>query len=392
MSYGSNIWKFYLISIFSAFELTIAIFVLFLLANNLSMGQVMILETIFIVLVFLLEVPSGGFADLVGRKISVSVSLMSITVAFLLFGLGNSIWMFLLAQVCVAFSWSFKSGAGSALLYDSLKEMKSLKNYPAIRGRASFLSLATWAVSSIISGVLAYYLGYRPLFFITAFIFFIGFLVSLTLREPPIHKHVRKSRYWQHLKAAVHFAVTHPVVRNLVVYYAVFSALGHLAWFFIQPFYKGSPAYLIGFATFLYFGSAAVGNLSAGYFVKYQERPLLILLLIIAGISFLSIPLGPAIYALIGISIMSYTCGLRDVIVDAGVNHHTDSHHRATVMSVQSMGKSIMYAMFAPLLGYVTDLWSAGASFAIMGAALIIFGGIFWIVSSQRRWEATARL
>jgi hypothetical protein len=71
--YESNIWKFYLFKIVGAMELTISIFVLFLLTNNLSMTQVMTLETIFIAIVLLLEVPSGAFADLFGRKFSVSL-------------------------------------------------------------------------------------------------------------------------------------------------------------------------------------------------------------------------------------------------------------------------------------------------------------------------------
>jgi len=48
-SYESNIWKFYLLRFFGEFELTVAIFVLFLLAKGLSMTQIMILETIFTV-------------------------------------------------------------------------------------------------------------------------------------------------------------------------------------------------------------------------------------------------------------------------------------------------------------------------------------------------------
>ena len=61
--YANNIWKFYLFKIAGALELTIAIYVLFLLANNLSITQVMILETIFMCLILLFEIPSGIFAD-----------------------------------------------------------------------------------------------------------------------------------------------------------------------------------------------------------------------------------------------------------------------------------------------------------------------------------------
>src|SRR3989338_7909663 len=121
-SYKSNIWKFYLFKIVGALELTISIFVLFMLSNNLSMTQVMVLEALFIIVVLLLEIPSGAFADLFGRKLSLALSMVAASISFIIFGLGTSFWTFLLAQVIIAFGWALTSGADSALLYDSLKE------------------------------------------------------------------------------------------------------------------------------------------------------------------------------------------------------------------------------------------------------------------------------
>ena len=70
VDYSSNIWKFYAYKILVSLQISVPIYVLFLLDNNLTMTQVMILQTINTILVLLFELPSGIFADYIGRKTS----------------------------------------------------------------------------------------------------------------------------------------------------------------------------------------------------------------------------------------------------------------------------------------------------------------------------------
>jgi len=78
---------------------------------------------------------------------------------------------------------------------------------------------------------------------------------------------------------------------------------------------------------------------------------------------------------------MSFVCGVRDIFVNKGINEYTDSHHRATVVSIQSMSKSLMYAVFAPLIGYFTDIFTPSAAFLMMGVGLFIFFIYYLILS-----------
>jgi len=68
--YKSNVWKYYLFTIFANPIFVAPILTLFLLARGLSFTQVMFLEALFAAAVFVLEVPTGAVADLLGRKIS----------------------------------------------------------------------------------------------------------------------------------------------------------------------------------------------------------------------------------------------------------------------------------------------------------------------------------
>lgn len=373
MSIEKNITKFYLFRFLGGLELTISIFVLFLLANNLSMTQVMILETIFIAFVLMLEVPSGAFADIFGRKNSLAISMLTASIGFIIFGIGSNFWVFLVAQIFVAFTWAFLSGADSAIVYDTLKEIKKERHYAKIFGKGNSIELVTYAFTSLASGALAMYLGYRPLFFMTSGVFFMGAMIALSFREPPIHKRL-SNHYIEHLKEAARFSWNHKIVRNLIIYYGFFAAVGHLTWFVLQPFYGAFPGFIIGLAVFIYFMGAAFGNFSGDYLIrKFSERQLLFGLLLVAAGSYILIFFISKLLALALIALASFTCGARDIFVNKEINFHTDSHHRATVVSVQSMSKSLMYAVIAPLIGLFTDIYSPSAAMLMMGVGLCLF-------------------
>ncbi|MCK5283024.1 MAG: MFS transporter [Nanoarchaeota archaeon] len=375
-SYSSNIWKYYLMVFFGALEFTIPIYVLFLIDNGLSMTQIMLLETIWILLTMLLEVPSGAFADLYGRKTALALSFLFASVGVVIFGIGNNIWIFLVAQILYAFSWALYSGTDSAFLYDSLKEINREKEHGKLFGRSRALTMFIFGGIALIGGLLAIHLGYRAMFYITAIFFFLGFIVVLFFKEPPIHKKLEDKKYLRHLKEAISFTINHPTVRNLIIYYGMFAALGHLSWFLLQPYFDWSslPKYWVGIAVSLFFLSAGLGYISGHYFTRlYSQKKLLLTLLFISCLCFLVVYFVDPIVALIFISVMSFTCGIRDISLQEGINLHTDSHHRATVLSIQGISKSMMFAIFSLLIGIITDKYSPSHAFLMMGISLSLF-------------------
>ena len=374
--YNSNIWKLYLYRFVGGLELTVAIFVLFLLGNNLSMTQVMILETIFTIVIFFSEIPSGAFADRVGRKWSLVLSALAASISWLIFGIGTTFFVFLIAQILIAFAWAFNSGADSALLYDSLKEMKREKEYSKIYGRTYFIEMFTIGFAGLIGGFLATQINYRILFYITSFFFFIGSIINMTLIEPPIHKHLQEKNYFKHLKKAINFSFKNKIIRNLIIYFGTYSALAHIAYFIIQPYYNNSgfSESIIGIATSTYFIFLAIGGLFAYYFInKIKEKKLLFSLLLITSLSLIIMYFSNKYLAILFIGIITFTEGIRNIFIDKEINIHTDSHHRATVLSVKSMSKSVIYAIAAPLIGLITDVYTPEAAFLMLGVGMIIF-------------------
>lgn len=371
---NSNIWKFYLFKIFSSLEFTIAIFVLFLLSNNLNMTQVMILESIFTIIIFFAEIPSGGFADRFGRRTSLVIAQLLGAISWFIFGLGSTFAIFLIAQVLCGLLWAFKSGSDEAFLYDTLKALKKEKSFSKIYGKVNSFEMFTFGSLAFLSSILSYYLGFRALFFITGGFMFIAAIIAITFKEPPISKHLQEKNYFKHLGEAIHFSFTHNWVRTLIIYSGSFAAVSHLVYFIIQPYYdRGSLRLLLGLGMMIYFFAASIGSLCSHYFIeKINEKKLLILMLVFSIISFIGMYLVNVYLSFVFLFVISFVSGVRGIASSKFLNKHIESHHRATVISVNSMMKSIVYAILAPLLGWAVDIYTPVAAFLMMGIGLFI--------------------
>ncbi|MFC2135640.1 MFS transporter [Bacteroidota bacterium] len=385
--YESNIWKVYATRVITALELSIAVYVLFLMANNLSMTQIMILEVFFIGLALILEVPSGAFADLYGRKNSMIIGMFAVTVAFIVFGFSTNFWHFLIGNLLVATGVALNSGANEAFIFDSLKECAREKEYAKIIGRANFLSLMVWGSTSLVSATLGEIFGFRPLYFFSAGSFFIGMIIMIFYKEPPIHKHIYEANYFKHLRDAVKFSYNHKTVWNLIVFFGIVSATTHLTWLVIQAYYGTAnlPSIILGIAMFLYFAVSGIGNLIAGRFIKmFSKQTMLFAILLSIGLSYIGIVVFGPIAGLFFIIIMSLGSGFRDVFISDEINKRVESRQRATVISVQNVSKNIVYILLAPLIGVFTDIFTFGAGFIVMGSGLMIYF-LFLIVSVKIR-------
>ena len=99
-----------------------AAWVLLLVSDGYSLVQVGFAETVFHIVSLLAEIPSGMFADVMGRKKSLIVSCVMTMLSAAVRGFIPGF-----AAVCVsvglsALSYNFISGSDSALAYDSLLE------------------------------------------------------------------------------------------------------------------------------------------------------------------------------------------------------------------------------------------------------------------------------
>ncbi|NTW21942.1 MFS transporter [Candidatus Falkowbacteria bacterium] len=98
-----------------------ATYQLFLLSKGLDYLQINLINACFMASRFAMEIPTGVFADLLGRKRSVQLGLAALSLSFFAYYLAETFWYFILAEVIGAFGGTCVSGAFKAWFVDERK-------------------------------------------------------------------------------------------------------------------------------------------------------------------------------------------------------------------------------------------------------------------------------
>jgi MFS family permease len=104
-----------------------------------------------------------------------------------------------------------------------------------------------------------------------------------------------------------------------------------------------------------------------------QKNTLLIITLMIAGCTILT-GLFPSYWGLLFLFLFYMTRGLATPVLKDYINRGTESHVRATVLSIRNFMIRLVFAIVGPILGYMTD--NIGLSYALIlsGSLFLCFG------------------
>lgn len=153
--------------------------------KGMSLTQIGILEAIFHIASFLMEVPTGAIADIYGRKASRILGRLMWVLSNISMLFGNNFYQFAFAMALMALSYNLESGAGQALLYDSLKEIKKDKEYMKIAGKIEVLTQIGMISGYIFGGYLAK-IKYELAFINACILGLAALFHSMTFVEPKI--------------------------------------------------------------------------------------------------------------------------------------------------------------------------------------------------------------
>jgi len=384
----SNIWKYYLHQVFSGAMFFTPILVLFWQENGLSMTQLMILQSLYCVAVILLEVPTGYFADLFGRRKSLIYSGFFMALGMLVYSLGYNFFQFLIAEIIWAVGISLMSGADSAMVYDTLKDLKREKLYKKIWGNAIFYNLLAVSLSSIIGA----FIGKISLRYV--FVAMVPFMlmmipVALSMKEPKRHKRIIKKNYMHELFSILYYSLFKNVkLRWILVYSGIIIGFNHAAWLLYQPYFKLSGLDLIyfGFVFALVHLTAAFSSKKA-HFVeeKIGKRNSLILLVVFVGISYILMSKIIFVFSFVFVFLQQFVRGFSRVVLSDYVNELTTSDIRATILSAKSLIDRLVYAIIIPFVGWIADVYTLIHALIALGITSLIVGAVILLVLYKTR-------
>ncbi len=376
--YRGNIGKSYAASFLRAMIFIVPIITIFMLGNGLSMTQIFLLESYFSFVVILLEVPSGAFADAIGRKYLLIAGPVVLAVSSILFSAGSNFYHFIVAETIWAFGASMISGADVAIVYDTMKKLKKERKAKHALSNFVFFGLTGALTGSLISSfIIAADPTYRWAFALSSIPLILSSLVACTMKEPELYakqKFSARKYYEDALEGVVNIRKNRRLF-FLFINFAFLSALGRISFWLFQPYMKLAGIDVVYFG-FVFMAFAAVGALSAKAAPLYDKllgkKNAVISFSLLQGFAFLgmSLLLNPvaAIALMLAVEIV---WGASYPLFSAYAHKYIKSEQRATLDSVGSTMANIIFLVLGPLFGFISDNYSMQTAFVIMCVVIV---------------------
>ena len=357
--------------------LIMPIAVLFLQEHGLSMKEVLLLQSVFSITVVLFEVPSGYLSDIINRKLSIIIGSTLTFIGLAVFSISYKFIGFLVAELILGFGSSLISGTDSALIYDTLLQMKEEKYYK--KKEATLLAIANFSegIASILGAFLAVVSLRMPFYFETA-VAFLSIPVAFTLIEPTQHKYDNREGNLKSISKIVKYSLHDNVqIKWLIIYSSIVNASTLTMVWFIQPYWKlvGVPLALFGVLWSTLQLSAGVFSLYSPKFeLVFGRRKTLISLILLPVIGYLLLGFYQTIWSSMFIIIFYFVRAINGPILRDYINGMITSDMRATVLSVKNLVERLHFAIIGPVIGWANDLYSLKIALFISGIIFLFLG------------------
>lgn len=382
----SNIKNEYLYRFFSSFDITSAIWVLYLGYKGMNLVQIGLLEGIFHVTGLLSEIPTGALADLFGRRRILIIGRMMSLISAIIMLFSNSFLGFAMGFILSAWGYNLNSGSEEALIYDTLKELKKEDEYLKINGKINLIIEISQGLAVFIGGILSQ-IDFSISYITAIIIGIISLTFSFNFKEVDIRDDFEERiTIINHFKKSMKILKDNKKLLNIIMFFPIVYTFSAIVYFYGQQFLNdlGYSRLNISIIFLLNGILSAIGAiLSDKIYKKYNASSWLSISMII---SFLLILMGNiskelAIFTFLAIGFLT---AILQPISSKLINSMVESKQRATIISVESMFYSLMMIILFPVCGLIGDLLSLELSFEIIGIIGVVITTIEILILKKK--------
>ena len=368
-----------------------AFFLLYLNQKGLSYTEIGSLYALREIVTNLSEVPTGIFADTYGRKKSLMLSFLAYILSFLIFYVGQSYQIFLLGFVLYGIADALRSGTHKGMIMKYLELHNWQADKIAYYGHTRACSQRGSALSALLAGLIVYITGnYEQIFLLSIVPYLLNLILIATYPSELDFANPKKQTSIKQNIMALWHALKNPKVLSILHSSAVFTAYQKAGKDYIQPVMKRVAMMLPFFAavnttkkiglliglmyTILYLLTATASSY-AGQIAKIFKNPAYITLVIgfvlgILGGWFFEIHWWVwALLAFAGIYIIQ---SIRKPILTGYLADVVPNEILTSVLSAESLYRTLLTAVLALFLGYLSDRVGLGYAFIIVSSLLLM--------------------
>ena len=356
--------------------------ILAFLEKDLSFFQIGILIGFREVCINIFEIPSGAVADIYGRRRSMIFSFLAYIASFLTFGYSTTFAALFLAMFAFALGDSFRTGTHKAMIFEWLRVQGREKERTRVYGFTRSWSKIGSAVSVVVASAFIFAgARYSNIFLLAVIPYalnivnFMGYPKELEGARAPAAK---IPGVWGHLKNSMRTALTDKPLRGILVEAMSYEGTYKVAKDYIQPVIQQAAlglallatweqnqrvAILVGAAYFILhllssFASrgghrlvASAGSEEAAAKALWAATALVYATL--AG----GLWTGREFIVIAGFVVLSVLQNFWRPVLISRIDAHSTPEAGATILSVESQGKSVLAMVLAPLIGFSVDMF-----------------------------------
>lgn len=326
------------------------------------------------------EIPTGIFSDLIGRKYTTILGGFFYMLGGIFYALGFNYWWLVIGAVCEGLARAFYSGNNDALLYDSLQKSDRKEELAKFMGHIGGAEQWALGITALLGGILAAKFSFTLVMWLSVIPLFLCFFTSWWLAEVKNTK-VGEGNVYIHLKEAIKNFIKNEKLRLLSLTSIIGFGTGEAGFQFTPVFIQSIwPLWAIGLARTLSNVGAALGfNLSGRMVKRFKAVNILIFEQIYSRLASIIAFVFPSVVSPILLSSTSLMYGPSMVAENSLFQKEFSDKQRATMGSLNSLGKSIFFGVILLILGIVADKTNPRAA--------LILGQILAIVAVWLTWK-----
>lgn len=355
--------------------------------------------------VILLELPTGGLADSIGRKRVYLISLGFYAVALAVVLFATALPLLFIGMIFMGTARALSSGSMDAWFVDEFKKERPGQDLQRALAKANTVIPVGIASGSFIGGLLPYYLGSEVdeafglgVYSINLMVMLIAVAAQALLTSILVHEErpaeggdawSGAKRLPQVLSTSVQYGLRNRTILLLLISVAALGFSLMTVETYWQPRLKEilggeSEAWIFGAIAAGYFLANSVGNLVSiplcARFKEGRSKALAAIRLAMGGALILLAAQGgvwgfAAVYLLFFLLV-----GVEGSPFAALFNSNVPSEKRSTLLSLQSLVLQVGGLIGTLVMGYVAQAYSFGAAWSLAGLVLIISALTFWVI------------
>jgi len=364
-----NIKNDYIYKFFSAFDITSAIWVLYLGFKGMTLAQIGLLEGIFHITGFISEIPTGALADLFGRKKIIIIGRITSLISAIIMLFSNSFMGFAIGFILSAWGYNLNSGSEEALIYDTLKKLDREEEFLKVNGKINLIIEVSQGLAVFIGGILSQ-IDFSISYITAVVIGSISLILSTRFIEVDvIRKENQSINIINHLKQSIDIVKNNKRLLNILIFFPLIYTFSAIVYFYGQQLFNDMEYSRISISIiFLFNGifSSLGAILSSKIYKKYKSLGWIMISISISVFTiFMGIGKGNlSIVFFLGIGFLT---SILQPISSNLINSMVESNQRATIISVESMFYSIMMIILFPICGFIGDRVYLELSFIMVG-------------------------